>query len=137
MQGDYHLINNQFALNEAIKRIRLEYAQHGKIYVQVDRADTRTGQQNKSLHVYCRLLAQALNDAGFDMRKTVREEVEIPWNGDRVKDVLWRPIQKAITGEDSTRRPRPDEYPKIYETLNRVIAERTGVHVPWPVRDAA
>ena len=139
MEGDYHLINNDFALEQAIQRLRGEYAEHGRIYMQVERADTRTGQQNKSLHVYCRELATALNDAGWEQRRffseVVKPGMDIPWRQPTVKENIWRPVQLAITGQRSSTRPRPDEYLGIYETINRNLGQATGVHVPWPVRE--
>jgi len=45
----------------------------------------RTVQQNKALHVLFNLLAQNLNEAGLDMRKTLKPEVDIPWSGASVK----------------------------------------------------
>ena len=67
----------------------------------------RTASQNDALHVYCRQLANALNDAGLDMREVIKPEVDIPWNDQTVKEYMWRPIQKVVTGEESTTRPTP------------------------------
>ncbi len=38
-----------------------------------------TPNQRNALHLYCEMLACALNNAGYDMKKTLKEEVEIPW----------------------------------------------------------
>lgn len=93
----------------------------------------RTAQQNKSLHLYCELLAEALNDAGLDMKKVFEvKEVDIPWNKDIVKSVLWRPIQEAMTGEESTTKLNTTEVSEIYETLNRHIASHFGISIDWP-----
>ena len=62
----------------------------------------RTIQQNKALHVLFQLLADELNNAGLDMRKTLKPEVEIPWTPRNVKEFLWRPIQKAQLNKAST-----------------------------------
>jgi hypothetical protein len=62
----------------------------------------RTTQQNKSLHVGFKLIADALNDAGHDMRKVLKPTVEIPWSDKTVKEYLWRPIQKAMLQKSST-----------------------------------
>lgn len=52
----------------------------------------RTYLQNRSLHLFFTELANALNEAGLDMRKTLNPDVEIPWNSQSVKEHLWRPI---------------------------------------------
>jgi hypothetical protein len=84
------------------------------------------------LHLYLDRLAEALNDAGYDMKKTLKEDVDIPWNRDMAKDFLWRPIQKAMTGKESTTEMNTVDPSDIYEVLNRHIAEKFGVSVPWP-----
>ncbi len=94
--------------------------------------DKRTSQQNRALHLYFTLLAEALNAGGFDMRETIRQDVEIPWSSDTIKEYLWRPIQKALFKKQSTARLKKKEVDKIYEILNKTIGERTAVHVAWP-----
>jgi len=92
----------------------------------------RTGQQNKALHKYCAMLAEALNEAGLDARKTLKPEVDIPWSGEMVKNMLWRPIQEAMTGKESTTELNTVEPSEIYDVLSRHIASKFGINVEWP-----
>lgn len=92
----------------------------------------RTDQQNKSLHLFCEMLADALNDSGYDMKKTLKQDIEIPWNKDRVKEFIWRPVQKAMIGEESTTNMNTVDPSEIYETINRHMGEKFGIHVDWP-----
>ena len=62
----------------------------------------RTLTQNRAIHKYCSMLADDLNGAGYDMKKVIKKEVDIPWSGDAAKDFLWRPIQKALGLPEST-----------------------------------
>ena len=94
--------------------------------------DLRTAKQNNSLHLYFTLLAGELNAGGFDMKKVIRQEVDIPWNPYSVKEYLWRPLQEAQLGKRSTTKLTTKEIDQIYDTLNRVVGERTGVHVEFP-----
>jgi len=95
----------------------------------------RTTLQNRSIHKYCSMLAEALNDAGYDMRRTIKQEVDIPWSMDTVKEHLWRTIQKAQLGKESTTKLETNEVTMVYETLNRHMAGKFGVSVPFPNRD--
>lgn len=95
----------------------------------------RTLKQNRALHLYFTLLANALNDAGFDMKKTIREDIDIRWSGKMVKELLWRPIQKVHLRKHSTTRLKKDDIDKIYDILNKAIGERTGVFVEFPNED--
>lgn len=97
-----------------------------------DPKDLRTAKQNNALHLYFTLLAQALNEAGYDMKKTIRNEIDIPWNPYSVKEYLWRPVQEAQLGKRSTTKLKKQEIDQIYDTINRAIGERTGVHVEFP-----
>ena len=95
----------------------------------------RSPAQNSALHLWCEMVATTLNDAGLDMRHTIREEVDIPWTKSSVKEYLWRPLQKALTGDESTTKPKKTEYPDISETLQRHMATKFGVTLPaWPTR---
>lgn len=92
----------------------------------------RTLQQNKAIHVLFNLIAKELNDSGNDMRRTLKETVDIPWTGANVKEFLWRPVQKAQLVKSSTTELTTKEIDEVFETLNRFLGERTGVHIPFP-----
>ena len=92
----------------------------------------RTLQQNKALHLYCKLLAESLNDAGLDMKKTLKPEIDIKWTMQTVKDYLWRPIQKALLQKESTTELTTVDPTEIYETLNRHLSEKFGISVEFP-----
>lgn len=84
------------------------------------------------MHLYFEHLAKALNDAGLDMKKTLKPEIDIPWTKDSVKEHLWRPIQKIMVDKQSTEALDTVEPSQIYETLNRHLGEKLGIHVEWP-----
>ncbi len=94
----------------------------------------RTTLQNRAIHKYCANLAKALNDAGYDMRRTIKPEIDIPWAMDTAKEHLWRTIQKAQLGKDSTTQLETNEVSLVYETLNRHMASKFGITVPFPDR---
>jgi hypothetical protein len=92
----------------------------------------RTTQQNRALHLYFTLLAVALNDAGFDMKKTISRDIDIMWTPYNIKEYLWKPLQKEIIGQKSTAQLKTEDIDKVFDVLNKVIGERTGVYVPFP-----
>ena len=96
----------------------------------------RTSLQNKSLHKYCELLGDALNDAGLDMRTVLKPSVDIPWSKDTVKDQLWKPIQKAMLHKVSTTELDTVDTDKVYKVLDRHLAEKFGISVDWPCLDS-
>jgi len=96
------------------------------------KAGKRTTKQRNAMEVYFRLLAETLNDAGLDMKRVLREEIDIPWVQASVKEHLWRPIQLALTDKPSTANLERDEVSKIYKVLDKNLGEKLKVHVPFP-----
>lgn len=92
----------------------------------------RTSQQNNAMHLYFRLLAEALDAAGYDIKTTLKEDFELPWNDKRVKELIWHPVQWAMTDKDSTAKLDKLEVDDIYKVIDREIAKRTGVSVAFP-----
>lgn len=94
--------------------------------------EKRTNQQNKAIHTLFQLLADNLNDAGYDMRRTLRQDIDIPWSGATVKEYLWRPIQQAQLNKKSTTELTTKEIDQVFDTLNRHLGDKLGLHVPFP-----
>lgn len=94
----------------------------------------RTGQQNRALHLFYRILAETLNDAGLDQRKVLKPSVSIPWTPKAVKENLWRPIQKALLGKESTTElSKLEDIDKVHELLMKHLGEKFGVeYIPFP-----
>jgi hypothetical protein len=93
---------------------------------------TRSGQQNKSIHLFCQWMQQALNDAGLNVMATLKHDAEIPWNERLVKELIWRPVQEAMFDKHSTTELNKMEVGDVYEVINRHIAEKHGLHIPFP-----
>lgn len=131
-------VNSDRTLNEAISALCQQYREHP--YMEVDIAvgeRQRSDQQRKAIEVYCNELAKAMNAAGLDQRAvlaSMREGVEIPWSQDRVKDTLWREVQKAMLDKTSTTNLSRQEVSQVYEALNRWTSQTLGVSVPFPER---
>ena len=132
MQGDYYHVSNELsrkALIEAIKNQPLGF----DVKIQKSKKENRTLTQNAALHKYCDLLAQALNDAGLDMRVVIKDEVDIPWTMENVKNHLWRPVYKVVTQEHSTTKADTTQYSEVYNVLSRHLSQKFGgIFVPWP-----
>ena len=96
------LINNEKSLEDYIVFLRSKFEKDKAIKVSVKSAKTRTLTQNSSIHKYCALLAEAFNDAGLDMQKVLAEGTSIPWSEDKVKHDIWRVVQVAALGIEST-----------------------------------
>ena len=96
----------------------------------------RTIPQNNSLWKWLTMVAAALNKADKLIEVDVYGvQMRIRWTKESVADRFWRPLQKALTGKDSTTEPTTTEYPEVYHTMCVAIIEITGVQPPpWPDR---
>ena len=95
----------------------------------------RTSQQNRALHKYFTMLADALNDAGLEQHHVLSKPIELPWNEFAAKENLWRGVQLQQTGKYSTKDLDSDEVDKIYRIIDRHLAQTFGVSVPFPSED--
>ena len=129
------IINSEQSLIAYKMFLDVQFTKHKYLRLTVKTGRQRSQTQNAALHLFCSQLADALNDAGFDFREFVREGYAVPFNENLVKEYLWRPIQKAITGKDSTTKPERKEYAAIYDVLNLKLAEH-GIFVPWPSKES-
>lgn len=95
----------------------------------------RTITQNKAMHKYFTLLANAFNDAGYTVEMVLTKPLDISWTDNLVKDILWRKIQIALFDKSSTTQLEKSEVSKTYEELNNYTASTLGVHIPFPNKD--
>lgn len=94
----------------------------------------RTPSQNRALWLWFTAVSEQMNDAGIDMKQFLSKEVDIPWTKESFHDTVWLPLQKAMYGTESTKDlEKQEQIDKIYDTINRAIADRTGLeNIPFP-----
>jgi hypothetical protein len=93
----------------------------------------RTDQQRKALEVYCRLMAEKLNEAGLDMKVILKPEIDIPWTQESVKTHIWKPVLKAMENKTSTTEMITTNPTDILMVIDRFLAEKHGFYGPdWP-----
>ena len=87
----------------------------------------RTLTQNDSLHLLFEQLATVLNDMGLYVGQVIR--FDAPWDKDRVKELIWREVQKKMTGKKSTTQLTTKEIDEIFEVIHHGFAEK-GIDIP-------
>jgi len=128
-----NIINSEKALYDHIDYLRSEFKKHKYLRTDTKTGKQRSNQQRKALQVYCRQVAEVLNDAGITFRMFFKPGFEVPWSMDIVKDEVWKPVQRALFNKESTTEPLTSEYQQIFEPINIKLSE-FGVFVPWPVK---
>ena len=101
----------------------------------VIRKSRRTSRQNRALYLYFQLIADALNNGGLTVKKVLaKKTIEIDWNTELVKELLWRPVQMILYNIKSTKNlSKQKEIDTIFEHLTRHLGEKFGIeHIPFP-----
>lgn len=135
MEGVFYTAGNKRELMEIVELL------HGMGYplaIKVEKLKSiRTELQNNSLHLWCGREAEALNDAGFEQRKfweLAKAGYEVPWRKETVKENIWRGVQIALTGTESTTQISKVEPGDIYDAVYRALAGVGAPCVDWPAR---
>ena len=93
--------------------------------------DTRTYTQNNALHLFLTQLAETLNEGGFTVQMILKEKVDLDWDMEKIKELLWRPAQWAILGRKSTTElSKQEDIDMVYKHLTRHLGEKFGIEVP-------
>lgn len=130
------IINSEQSLDVYIEHLKTQFNNHKYLRVSVANGKQRTLTQNASIHKYCSLLAESLNDAGLDMQTVLSEGTSIPWSETKVKEAIWHKVQIALTGKRSTRDLLTAEVSKVYDVVNRHLGVTFGIFVPFPSKSS-
>lgn len=99
-------------------------------------SETRTNTQNKALHLFFKLLADALNDSGhyFVYKGLYKDNVEIEWDYEMVKRHIWKPFQKYKLGiESTTELKKTGDIDKVLDIIF-VYYGNKGIELTFPSR---
>lgn len=104
----------------------------GKQVEVIIRDPARTGRQNRAMHKFFEWIATTLNDNNLYLsRSLLRPNYEAEWTQVMVKEILWRPTQKALTGKQSSKDLTTKELTTVAETIQQALAKR-GLDVEFP-----
>ena len=137
--SEHHIVNSTHSLACFLDDCKQRFDQHKYTdYTWVNEAKARTLTQNACIHKYCRMLAERFNAAGYERvisSPVLKKDVEVPWGMESVKEAIWRPVQLAMTGHESTKDLTTKEVSAIYEVIHRHLASKFGLEIEWPSND--
>ena len=91
----------------------------------------RTALQNRSLHLMFKQLAELLNTYGLKCDDKIID-IDVPWSAVSVKENIWRPVQKAFSGKESTTELSTTDIDDIFKVIINSVSQRTGENLQWP-----
>ena len=134
-EGEHFICRNDREFDNFVKFAKEFYSKKGYAVFAYRNNQHITMNQHNSIFKYCDMLADALNDAGFDMEKIFDDSFSIPWTKTSVKELLWNTVQDAMFGTTSVKHLERENVTKVYDVINRKISQKTGIFVPFPNRE--
>jgi len=94
---------------------------------------TRSGKQNRALHVFFTIISNELNELGHEFQYTGLKgsTLSTRYTPNLVKEFFWRPLQMALFNIQSTTKIDTQQINEINEVVIRYFAER-GVELFFP-----
>ena len=115
---------------DALHKHLLQRLSEGRQTILTEKEYTRTLAQNNGLHALLRRLADEMNEAGYDVKHFLSEsesKLDLPWTEASCKELLVRPVIKAMYDKQSTTKLTKEELSKALDVLLARVAEITGV----------
>ena len=79
---------------------------------------TRSGQQNRAMHLFFEQLAGQLNEfAEFEYKGVTGKVFVTPYTKEIVKEYIWKPLQKKMFGTDTTTKLTTEQIDLILDSL--------------------
>ena len=97
----------------------------------IQKAD-RTWRQNNTLHLLFRRMAEALNDAGFEIPHPFKPDLEIPYSEESVTELLYKPIITMYFKVDRSTDLDTEQLSESMTILVDAVNRNTGVYVHIP-----
>jgi hypothetical protein len=92
----------------------------------------RTKKQNDALHLLFQMIADALNDGGYDVQLVLKKTLDVSWTKLLVKELLWKRAQWVQLGKKSTAQLTRKEVDKVYDEINNFLAVNFHISEPFP-----
>ena len=131
MDGHRWIVDRKEKLEFFVKFVKDQFEQ-GSYHLYYIKPAGRTEKQNNAMHLWFRQMAEQLNDAGFSATHPFNDQIEIPFTEGLVKEMLFKPIIKAMYDKKSTRGLSGREVSEAAEVLVRWLSEHKGIYVPFP-----
>ena len=118
------VVNNKYQAEQFCQYI-MEHQNSGKVYEILE--PKLTSQQKKAIHAYCDDIARTLSASGYDMQQAVTLPIEP--TGELVKEIMWRPVQKALFGKKSVTQLKMHDVDDVYRVIAKHLAETRDIDV--------
>ena len=108
----------------------------GAVYeIDIKDADMRTVTQNRAIHLWCNMLANAMNNQNMVIQDVIR--LNTKWDMLKVKEMIFKPVVKSLYTKDSTTKLNKDEFELIIDTIIIALSYKGVENIPdFPSRES-
>ena len=129
--GHRWIVDTKDSLEFFIKFLKDQYSQGNHLLYSIKPAG-RTERQNNAMHLWFREIAEKLNDTGYHATHPFNSEVEVPFTEVLVKEMLYKPIIKAMYDKKSTTGLSGRELSEAADVLVKWLVEHKEVLALFP-----
>ena len=118
-------------------KYKVQYLVENKKKVEIKQVrESRTTQQNSSLHLYFTFIANELNDLGMEFQYfgVTGKALSMKYTPHIVKDYFWKPIQLTLFNIETTTKLDTNQMNNIIDIVTKFFADK-GVVIPFPSLD--
>ena len=118
-------------------KYKVQYLVENKKKVEIKQVrESRTTQQNSSLHLYFTFIANELNDLGMEFQYfgVTGKALSMKYTPHIVKDYFWKPIQLTLFNVETTTKLDTNQMNNIIDIVTKFFADK-GVVIPFPSLD--
>ena len=118
-------------------KYKVQYLVENKKKVELKQVrESRTTQQNSSLHLYFTFIANELNDLGMEFQYfgVTGKALSMKYTPHIVKDYFWKPIQLTLFNVETTTKLDTNQMNNIIDIVTKFFADK-GVVIPFPSLD--
>ena len=91
----------------------------------------RSDQQRKAIELYCKRVAEAMDEAGESVQTVFTMPVQI--TQENIKECMFKVVMHAMYPEKtSTTELDSDQVTKVYDNMQRLVADRYKINVEFP-----
>ena len=118
-------------------KYKVQYLVENKKKVELKQVrESRTTQQNSSLHLYFTFIANELNELGMEFQYfgVTGKALSMKYTPHIVKDYFWKPIQLTLFNVETTTKLDTNQMNNIIDIVTKFFADK-GVVIPFPSLD--
>ena len=125
--SEFWLVKNDFQAVQFIEYVEGELAAGRERSYEIKK-ENRTSAQNRALYAVLTRIATALNDSGHELKHPFAG-FDIPYSKESVKELLFNPIMREVTGKQSSTKLERKELSLCMDALLRGLDQSLGVYV--------